>query len=106
MHHENQGTNLNIDYHRSRSVPVVPTNIVCVTYSAVIIVIGLSMLTFGFIFRNHERRVVEVNQLLFFWIGRDRVVLDIGRTFMILGGVIIGIGLMGFYIGWTVMNPY
>jgi hypothetical protein len=83
---------------------VAATQIPCLIVCIVLIGAGLPSLVAGLMVRNRYKRVLKVNQVLFFWIGRDRVVLNVGMTCAIVGLILTGLGTLGMWL-WTRMVP-
>ena len=51
----------------------------------------------GYAIGNRYKRVLNVNQWFFFWIGRDRVVFNVGRICKIAGVVLLVLGLLAMW---------
>ncbi len=72
---------------------------ICFVLSIILIISALSLMMAGYVIGNHYRRVLKVNQWFFFWIGRDRVVADVGRICKITGAVLLVLGLLAMWTG-------
>ncbi len=72
---------------------------ICFIYSIILIISALSLMMTGYVIGNRYRRVLKVNQWFFFWIGRDRVVFDVGRICKIAGAVLLVLGLLAMWAG-------
>jgi len=72
---------------------------ICFIYSIILIISALSLMMTGYVIGNRYRRVLKVNQWFFFWIGRNRVVFDVGRICKIAGAVLLVLGLLAMWAG-------
>lgn len=85
---------------------MVSTYLPCITYSVILIIFALPLLMVGFVMGDGYKRVLDIDQRFFFWIGRDRVVFNMGLTFKVVGAMILGLGLLGLYLGVTATAPH
>jgi hypothetical protein len=81
---------------------VVSTILACTTYGVVLIISAITPLVIGFLIGNEDKRILNVNQTYFFWLGRDRIVFNKGLTLKVDGFVLLGIGLVSLYLGLTI----
>ena len=80
------------------------TYIPCLTVSIIMIISALPLLISGFIIGNRYKRVLNVNQSFFFWIGRDRVVFDVGKNCKVVGIILLGLGIIGLWLGLSIVS--
>ncbi len=81
---------------------MVSTILACTTYGVVLIISAITPLVIGFLIGNEDKRILNVNQTYFFWLGRDRIVFNKGLTLKVIGFVLLGMGLVSLYMGLTI----
>jgi uncharacterized membrane protein len=56
-------------------------------------VLGIMFIVMGIVIGNRYRRVVRINQTFFFWLGRERIVLNLGQFLIAVGLVLLALGI-------------
>ena len=78
----------------------------CLVLGYALFIMSVPMLLAGFLMGKGHRRVLDVGHPLLFWMGRDRVVLAIGRTLMVVGVLLLLVGAYLLYLGYTASPPH